>query len=195
MNMNLIICGIGGTGTVLVGRMLMRAAALQGLEARCAEDHGHAKRGGSVRIDLRLGEVYTPTIAEGQGDGILAMEPVEAARHLRGLKQGAVAVVEKREDPSLAVQLGLSEGVDMDKVRQAIQERCSKVVWIDGHEVAKAAGNVRSLNVALLGAFWEALGRPIGEDFMLEAIRATLPAKIHPVNEKAFALGAEAARK
>lgn len=45
----------------------------------------------------------------------------------------------------------------------------------------------RSLNVALLGVLSTYL--PIAEEHWLEAIRASLPEKLQPVNEAAFALG------
>lgn len=47
--------------------------------------------------------------------------------------------------------------------------------------------NKRSLNVALLGVLSRRLDIP--ETCWLEAIRANLPAKLHEVNEQAFALG------
>ena len=168
----------------------MRAAGLDGVDARCAEDHGHAKRGGSVRVDVRLGEAYAPTIGEGQADGLLAMEPVEALRQLGGLKPDAVAVVDTEARPSLAVQLGLSSDVDLAHVRERVEARCGKVVWLDGRRLAEEAGNVRCFNVLLLGAFWEALGRPINEKAMLEAVSQSVPEKSIPANQKAFALGA-----
>ena len=191
MNLDLVICGLGGTGTVLVGRILMRAASLDGLDARSSEDHGHAKRGGSVKVDLRVGEAYSPAISERGAHGLLAMEPLEAARQLRWVRPGAVAVIDSQEDLSLAVQLGLAERSDMEELRGAIQRQCGTVFWMDGRAIARDADNVRSLNVALMGAFWEALGRPFSEESVQAAIRATLPQKIVPVNERAFKLGAQ----
>ncbi len=47
--------------------------------------------------------------------------------------------------------------------------------------------NRRSLNVALLGALSHHL--PIPEQVFLEAVKAGLPARLHAVNETAFALG------
>jgi indolepyruvate ferredoxin oxidoreductase beta subunit len=50
-----------------------------------------------------------------------------------------------------------------------------------------ALANKRSLNVALLGALSFYLEIP--PDVFLGAVRAALPEKLHPVNEKAFRLG------
>jgi indolepyruvate ferredoxin oxidoreductase, beta subunit len=56
-----------------------------------------------------------------------------------------------------------------------------------------ALPNRRSLNVALLGALSRHLDLP--EPLWLEAVRAALPPQLHAVNEKAFRLGAERARR
>jgi indolepyruvate ferredoxin oxidoreductase beta subunit len=55
--------------------------------------------------------------------------------------------------------------------------------------------NRRSLNVALLGALSYHLSETIPESVFLEAVKASLPERLHAMNEQAFALGrATAAR-
>lgn len=51
----------------------------------------------------------------------------------------------------------------------------------------------KSLNVALLGVLSAHLEVP--QEHWLAAVRANLPAKVHEVNEKAFALGHQVAKK
>ncbi len=53
--------------------------------------------------------------------------------------------------------------------------------------------NRRSLNVALIGALSHHLDIP--EPLWLEAIRASLPDRLHDVNEKAFRIGRETAAR
>ena len=57
----------------------------------------------------------------------------------------------------------------------------------------KTLPNRKSLNVALLGALSRHLDLP--EALWLEAVKAALPPQLHAVNEKAFQLGRDAARK
>ncbi len=57
----------------------------------------------------------------------------------------------------------------------------------------KSLPNRKSLNVALLGALSRHLDLP--EALWLEAVRAALPKPLHAVNEKAFQLGREAAKR
>ncbi len=53
--------------------------------------------------------------------------------------------------------------------------------------------NKRSLNVALLGALSQYLDLPA--EALLDAVRAALPARLHRVNEQAFALGQKLAAR
>ena len=48
MSVNILICGIGGQGTVLAAKLLDQAALLCGLTVHSAETIGMAQRGGSV---------------------------------------------------------------------------------------------------------------------------------------------------
>jgi len=61
--------------------------------------------------------------------------------------------------------------------------------WIDEN----ALPNRKSLNVAVLGALSTYLD--LDEDVWRSAVHANLPEKVHEVNDQAFALGREAARK
>ena len=60
---------------------------------------------------------------------------------------------------------------------------------------AEELPNSRSLNVALIGALSHHLDRAIPEAAFQAALRAILPEKILPVNERAFALGRERASR
>jgi indolepyruvate ferredoxin oxidoreductase beta subunit len=57
----------------------------------------------------------------------------------------------------------------------------------------RALPNRRSLNVALLGALSHHLEIP--EALWLEAVRASLPERLHDMNEKAFRVGRETAAR
>ena len=63
---NIVLCGVGGQGTVLASKLAAAAAMKKGLSVMSAETIGMAQRGGSVFSHLRIGEeVVTPMIAEG----------------------------------------------------------------------------------------------------------------------------------
>ena len=64
MTKNVLLCGVGGQGTVLASRLIALAAMEKGMEARGAETIGMAQRGGSVVSHVRIGEeIYSPPMA------------------------------------------------------------------------------------------------------------------------------------
>ena len=54
---NILVCGIGGQGTVLAAKLLDQAAIHAGLSVHSAETIGMAQRGGSVTSHVRIGHV------------------------------------------------------------------------------------------------------------------------------------------
>ena len=107
MNKDILICGVGGQGTVLASRIIAAAAMDEGNAVHSAETIGMAQRGGSVTSHVRIGgEAYSPMIPPGGADMLLAFEPGEAERNLRYLKKGGTAVVNyRRTSPVLILQI------------------------------------------------------------------------------------------
>ena len=86
---NILICGIGGQGTVLAAKLLDQAAIASGLPVHSAETIGMAQRGGSVTSHVRIGkECFSPLIPFGTADMIISFEMCEAVRNLEYLKKG-----------------------------------------------------------------------------------------------------------
>ena len=69
MNKNIILCGVGGQGTVLASKLIAAAAMEKGIPVMSAETIGMAQRGGSVFSHVRMGEnLYSPMIAKGTAE-------------------------------------------------------------------------------------------------------------------------------
>lgn len=87
MNKDILICGVGGQGTVLASKLTASAAMREGNIVHSAETIGMAQRGGSVTSHVRIGDkAFSPLIPDGKADLILAFEPAEAVRNLHFLK-------------------------------------------------------------------------------------------------------------
>ena len=94
MSTSVILCGVGGQGTVLASKLIASAAMECGLPVKTAETIGMSQRGGSVFSHLRLGEgVACPLMGTGSADLIIAFEPAEAVRQLPFLREGGSVVV------------------------------------------------------------------------------------------------------
>ncbi len=73
---NIVLCGVGGQGTVLASKLLAAAAMSKDIPVMSAETIGMAQRGGSVFSHLRMGNnLYSPMIETGTADLIIGFEP------------------------------------------------------------------------------------------------------------------------
>ena len=90
---NIVLCGVGGQGTVLASKLLAAAAMSKDIPVMSAETIGMAQRGGSVFSHLRMGNnLYSPMIETGTADLIIGFEPGETVRMLPYLKTGGHVV-------------------------------------------------------------------------------------------------------
>ena len=147
---NILIVGVGGQGTLLTSRILAQVAVQLGYDVKVSEVHGMAQRGGSVVSQVRFGpRVYSPIIARGEADIILAFEKLEAARWLDYLKpDGLVIINEERVDP-LPVMTGKVKYPEdiTDKIKQKVKD----TIVANASEIALDCGNIRAANVDLVG--------------------------------------------
>jgi indolepyruvate ferredoxin oxidoreductase beta subunit len=147
-----------------------------------------AQRGGSVVSHVRLAsQVWSPLIKEGDVDLLLAFEKLEAARWSHYLRPGSVAIVNNYEQPPLSVSLGQEKYPADDEIAAALQRQTDRVYFVDGNKRAKELGNVRTLNIYMLGCF--SVFAPIDVNFWKESISRRMPENIREINLKAFEMG------
>ena len=78
-----VLCGVGGQGTITAADLLARAAMEEGYEVKVSEIHGMAQRGGSVSTTVRFGSSVSSMVCDpGQADVLVSFELVEAVRNL-----------------------------------------------------------------------------------------------------------------
>ena len=71
-DMNVMVVGVGGQGTLLTSRIIGKTALKAGYDVKLSEVHGMAQRGGSVVTFVRFGEsVSEPVVEEGNADIII----------------------------------------------------------------------------------------------------------------------------
>ncbi|NMC76756.1 MAG: indolepyruvate oxidoreductase subunit beta, partial [Candidatus Methanofastidiosa archaeon] len=141
MEFNILICGVGGQGTILASYVLGNAALKEGYKVRLGEIHGMAQRGGSVVSHVRIGdEVYGTVIPTGKADIILAFEPLEALRNISFLKKGGKIILNTERINPISVSLGESDYPPIDEILFNLSER-GKVFHFNATEIAKNIGN------------------------------------------------------
>lgn len=192
MTKNVLLCGVGGQGTVLASRLIALAAMEKGMEARGAETIGMAQRGGSVVSHVRIGQdIDSPMIPHSDADVLIGFEPAEAVRCLPYLKRGGCVVV--CPSPIFPVTASLSgggySGSEMMEYLQAVVEN---LVVVDGNAICRECGSPKVLNVALLGAAVASGLTGLTMEEMEQAVRKRVPEKFKEMNLKALKLGARA---
>jgi len=186
--LDILVTGVGGQGVVLASDIISETALAAGFDVKKTDTLGMAQRGGSVVSHVRLAKkVWSPLIKEGEVDILLAFEKLEAARWSHFLTPGAVAIVNTYEQPPLSVSLGQEKYPADGEIIAALKRRTERIYFIDANKRARELGNVRTLNIFMLGCF--AAFAPIDEAVWQESISRRLPANIREINLTAFAAG------
>lgn len=184
--LNIMIVGVGGQGTLLASRVLGNVALKKGFDVKVSEVHGMAQRGGSVVTYVKMGsKVFSPLIEKGEADVILAFEWLEALRWSDYLKEGGTIIVnEQRIDPMPVITGKVKYP---EKIIKKLTETIPKTVAIDALKIAKECGNIKAVNIVLIGLLAKSID--IAKEVWLEAVREVVPAKALDVNLQAFKAG------
>ena len=182
MTKNIMIVGVGGQGTLLASRILGNTVINEGYDVKVSEVHGMSQRGGSVVTYVKYGDkVYSPIVDKGEADIILAFELLEAYRALPYLKKGGKIIVNDQKIDPMPVISGLT------KYPENITEKLPDATVVDALSLAKEAGNIKAVNVVLIGVMAKSTDIPY--ENWVETIKTTVPSKFLEVNLKAFELG------
>ena len=185
---NVLMCGVGGQGIILASKILSFGLIAGGYDVKMSEVHGMAQRGGSVTTQVRFGEkVYSPIIGKGQADILVSYETMETERWLPYLSTDGKAIINTYEIPSAPILSGKV------KYPKGVVEDVSKHVEtkaIDAATLATSIGNIKSMNVIIVGALIKALGLEEVTNWD-EAIRACVKPNLVDLNIKALRLGME----
>ncbi|MFN2354368.1 MAG: indolepyruvate oxidoreductase subunit beta [Desulfopila sp.] len=188
---NILFSGVGGQGILLASEITVYSLLAAGFDAKKSEVHGMAQRGGSVTAQLRYGgKVYSPLIEPGKADILVAFEMMEAARYLPYLHRGSQVIVNTQKILPPAVATG--QAVYPENVLDLLKEREISVVRVDALGLARTVGEVKTVNVVMVGAMSAFL--PIDPSVCIEVIEQRVPERFRQVNLQAFAAGQRASQ-
>jgi indolepyruvate ferredoxin oxidoreductase beta subunit len=181
-----VVAGVGGQGVISVAQLILLSAWRSGFQALQSEIHGMSQRGGAVNSHVVFGRqpVSSPMVMDGSGSLLIAMEPLEALRHLSLLRPDAALVV------SANPVRNIDDYPDEEKVRGEL-EKVTGVTAIDTAAHAARLRHRQAPGMILLGAASRHL--PFGPETWNEVIAEYFDQKGGAVvdkNREAFALGA-----
>lgn len=185
----ILLCGVGGQGTILAADLLARAAIASGDDVKLSEIHGMAQRGGAVTTVVRVGRAVGTMVADiGDADFLVSFETTEALRNIAYLKQDGIAIV---SDETIKPLTALTGRVPMPRGARKTLSGFGALVT-PAELLARQAGSVKSVNVVLLGVLSTFLD--YDEAVWFDVIRGRVPERFVDMNLKAFSLGRSFAR-
>jgi len=183
---NILLAGVGGQGTLLASEVLSEALMLAGYDVKKSEIHGMSQRGGSVTSHVRFGaKVYSPLIPEGEADILFGFELLETYRSLPMLRQGGSVVANDLKIMPAPVAMG-QELYPAD-IPAEIARAFPDAAIVNGMDLATQAGNVRTVNIALLGVLSRRLD--LTAEIWQQALSKQVPERFLQENLRAFELG------
>lgn len=187
-NINVLVTGVGGQGVILASDVIGEAALTAGYDVKKTDTLGMAQRGGSVISHVRIGtKVWSPLIKEGEVDILLAFEKLEAARWSYFLRPEAIAIINNHALPPLSVNLGNERYPGDREITNILEQRSGRIYFVDGINRAKELGNIRTLNMFMLGCVSSFL--PLKVNTWKDCISLRLPPGIRQINIAAFDAG------
>lgn len=184
---DMVIVGVGGQGVIMISEVIGRAGVLAGKPVRGAETHGMAQRGGSVINHTRIGCRFSPMVAPGSADLLVALEPAEALRYSHFLSSEGVALVNIQPVLPVTVTTGAARYPPLNELLRPLEGQCKSVKSLDATLLAKRAGTAQAMNVVMLGALSRYI--PLPPDYIMQALLEVVPPKHLEANKKAFLLG------
>ena len=185
-----LLCGVGGQGTVLAADLLAHAAIESGFDVKVSEIHGMSQRGGAVTTVVRFGrEPVRSMVADvGCADCVVSFETTEALRNIPYLREGGFLLVADESIQPLPVLTGKAS-MPAD-VHARLAEAGAAV--IPAGRIAREVESPKSVNVVLLGALAHRL--PFEADVWERVVADRVPPKTVEANIRAFRAGYQATR-
>ena len=194
---NLVVCGTGGQGNVLLSRFLARAFVKKGHYATIGETFGMSQRGGDVMSHVRISKEkpYGPLIPEGQGHVILSLEPMETIRVLGDYGNPSTAVISNIRPVYPVISItGEKDYPDLEEAKRVMREMSEKCWFLDATQISLEMGNRILTNMVMMGALAEAKVVDLTESDLRGIIEETFSGDVAKTNIAAVSRGMQAVK-
>jgi indolepyruvate ferredoxin oxidoreductase beta subunit len=184
---NILIVGVGGQGVLLASEVISEVAMNGGLDVKKSEIHGMSQRGGVVSSHVRMApKVYSPTIAEGQVDVLMAFEQAEGLRAVSWLRKEGIAIISRTSLIPAIVTGSKVFHYPEDSIGD-MRKKINHVIAVPADQIAGELGNPRLVNTILLGVLSTYLRFP--EELWVETLKSKVRPQFVAINITAFERG------
>jgi 2-oxoglutarate ferredoxin oxidoreductase subunit gamma len=175
MHQEMILAGAGGQGIMVIGQLLAYAALVEDKNVLWFPSYGPESRGGTAdcTVIIATEEIGSPVLDS--CDCLIALNQPSLDRFASAVRPGGIIAI----NSSLAAL-------------STPRDDC-KVISIPANDIAAELGNLKVVNMIMLGAFVSATS-PVSLESVIKALADVLPPHRHnllPLNEQALRRGAE----
>jgi len=176
---DIMVTGIGGTGVVTIGQIIVMAAHLEGKSASVLDFTGFAQKGGSVTSYIRIAEnrdnISAVRVGTGAADLLFGCDMVVAGspESLRTLKSSTAVILNSQKTQTGQFKLNR----DADIHDELIEHNIKSIVGdqdfdkIDANQIATAImGDSIASNMFMFGFAWQKGKIPVSEEAILRAV-------------------------
>lgn len=196
--LNLIISGVGGQGNVLASQLIGKALVDKGYFVTIGETYGASQRGGPVMSHVRVSQKAqcAALIAEGNGDVILGLEPMETIRMMGPYgNPNIMTIVNPHPIYPLDVVVGNTKYPDCETIRSIITELSQRVYFVDATGIAMGLGMHILTNIIMVGALVASEALPLTKEDIVEILKNTFSAAKLDINLRALQMGMDEVKK
>ncbi|MGC8658974.1 MAG: indolepyruvate oxidoreductase subunit beta [Desulfomonilaceae bacterium] len=193
--LNLIVCGVGGQGNILISRMVGRILSRKNYCVTIGETFGAAQRGGAVYSSMRISRnrYYGPLIPKGRANIVAGLEPLETLRILSEFgNENVMTVTNTQPVYPVGALSGRAQYPDLNALTDAIRRLSSSAWLVDVTQMASDLGSPIAANIILLGSLVGIGKMPLDRTDVESEIRSTFRGAAVELNLRGFQMGAEA---
>lgn len=184
---NILICGIGGQGVVLAGKIISLAALSAEFDVKTSEVHGMSQRGGSVSTHVRYGnKIFSPLIPEKSSDILLSFDIFETLMFAKIYADKYTAIISSGTGKFPAWN-DKNKPVSISEIISVLKKNYPYSHFINSSKMSEEIGGPKISNMILIG--FMSNFTDIKEDIWLKTINKNMPEKITGINIKAFLAG------
>ena len=126
-------------------------------------------------------------IKPGEADILISFEKLESLRWIDMVRPDGLVIINNHTVPLLSVSLGKQKYPDDGEIEKIVNQLTGKLLMVKGTASAHKIGDVRTLNIFMLGYMSNFM--PFTIQAWNSCLKSHLPSKVLDMNLKAFDLG------